>query len=98
MVRFTRLDMGFREAADSISSVCLVTGPGNIPIGSLTHDLHQRTLRDIASPVCRVRPGGHSGTTLHSSVTDLTPDIGSSDKPLPGPATNQPKPALPAVY
>ena len=32
-------------------------------------------------------PGGHSGTTLQSSVTDLTPDIGSSDKPLPGPAS-----------
>jgi transposase len=31
-------------------------------------------------------PGGHSGTTLKSSATDLTPDIGSSDKPLPGPA------------
>jgi transposase len=31
------------------------------------------------------------GTTLQSSVTDLTPDIGSSDKPLPGPATTQPK-------
>jgi transposase len=42
-------------------------------------------------------PGGHSGTTLQSSVTDLTPDIGSSDKPLPGPANSQPKPALPAV-
>jgi transposase len=36
-------------------------------------------------------PGGHSGTTLQSSVTDLTPDIGSSVKPLPGPATPQPK-------
>ncbi len=36
-------------------------------------------------------PGGHSGTTLQSSVTDLTPDVGSSDKPLPGPATAQPK-------
>jgi len=36
-------------------------------------------------------PGGHSGTTLQSSVTDLTPDIGSSDKPLPGPATPQPR-------
>ena len=32
-------------------------------------------------------PGGHSGTTPDSSVTDLTPDIGSSDKPRPGPAT-----------
>ena len=36
-------------------------------------------------------PGGHSGTTLQSSVTDLTPDVGSSDKPLPGPATTQPR-------
>jgi transposase len=36
-------------------------------------------------------PGGHSGTTLQSSVTDLTPDIGPSDKPLPGPATTQPR-------
>ncbi len=35
-------------------------------------------------------PGGHSGTTLQSSVTDLTPDVGSSDKPLPGPATRKP--------
>ena len=39
-------------------------------------------------------PGGHSGTTLQSSVTDLTPDIGPSDKPLPGPATGKPKPDL----
>jgi transposase len=39
-------------------------------------------------------PGGHSGTTLQSSVTDLTPDIGPSDKPLPGPATSKPKPDL----
>ncbi|MFG3602422.1 IS110 family RNA-guided transposase [Micromonospora chersina] len=42
-------------------------------------------------------PGGHSGTTLQSSVTDLTPDIGSSDKPLPGPATSQPRPLVPAA-
>ncbi|WP_446213496.1 IS110 family transposase [Micromonospora sp. IBSANI012] len=42
-------------------------------------------------------PGGHSGTTLQSSVTDLTPDIGPSDKPLPGPATNHPRPLVPTV-
>ncbi|WP_197699013.1 hypothetical protein [Micromonospora inositola] len=42
-------------------------------------------------------PGGHSGTTLQSSVTDLTPDIGPSDKPLPGPATNQPRPLASAA-
>ena len=42
-------------------------------------------------------PGGHSGTTLQSSVTDLTPDIGSSDKPLPGPATSQLRTPMPAA-
>ena len=42
-------------------------------------------------------PGGHSGTTLQPSATDLTPDIGSSDKPLPEPARTQPKPAPPKV-
>jgi transposase len=36
-------------------------------------------------------PGGHSGTTLQSSLTDLTPDVGSSDKPLPGPASAKPR-------
>lgn len=36
-------------------------------------------------------PGGHSGATLKSSAADLTPVIGSSDKPLPGPA----QPTLP---
>ncbi|MEV4058097.1 transposase [Amycolatopsis sp. NPDC049688] len=36
--------------------------------------------------------GGHSGTTLQSSVTGLTPDTGPSDKPQPEPATRQPTP------
>jgi transposase len=39
----------------------------------------------------RTGPGGHSGTTLQSSVTGLTPAAGSSDKPLPGPANQQPR-------
>lgn len=38
-------------------------------------------------------PGGHSGTTLQSSVTGLTPYTGPSDKPQPEPATSQPTPA-----
>ncbi len=42
-------------------------------------------------------PGGHSGTTLQSSVTDLTPDIGSSEKPLPGPVTEQRTTVIPAA-
>ena len=39
-------------------------------------------------------PGGHSGTTPQSNVTDPTPDIGSSDKPHPGPAKHNRKPTL----
>ncbi|NHC47138.1 IS110 family RNA-guided transposase, partial [Motilibacter aurantiacus] len=31
-------------------------------------------------------PGGHSGATTESSAADLSPDIGSSDQPLPEPA------------
>jgi transposase len=42
-------------------------------------------------------PGGQSGTTLQSSATDLTPDIGSSDKPHPGPASTQPRTVIPAA-
>jgi len=31
-------------------------------------------------------PGGHCGATLQSSAADLTPHVGSSDQPHPGPA------------
>ena len=34
----------------------------------------------------RAGPGGHSGAPAKSSAADLTPVIGSSGKPLPGPA------------
>jgi transposase len=42
-------------------------------------------------------PGGHSGATLLSSAADLTPGIGTSDQPLPGPvpATLPPPSAVP---
>ncbi len=49
---------------------------------------HQMTLD---ARTARTDPGGHSGTTLQSSVTDLTPAAGSSDKPLPGSASQHPK-------
>ena len=42
-------------------------------------------------------PGGQPGTTTDSSATDLTPDIGSSEKPHPGPAT-QSRTLLEAAY
>jgi transposase len=41
-------------------------------------------------------PGGHSGATLKSSAADITPEIGSSDKPLPGPAVPTLPPPSPA--
>jgi hypothetical protein len=41
-------------------------------------------------------PGGQSGTTLKSSAAGLTPDIGSSDQPLPGPAPSTLPPPVPA--
>jgi transposase len=60
----------------------------NLVYARMIQDQNRRQVTD---------PGGHSGTTLQSSVTDLTPDIGPSDKPLPGPATSQPRPLIPAV-
>jgi len=49
---------------------------------------HQMT---VDARTAKTDPGGHSGTTLQSSVTDLTPAAGSSDKPLPGSASQHPK-------
>lgn len=45
----------------------------------------------------KASPGGYSGTTLDSSVTGLTPHTDPSEKPLPGPATNQADPTPAAV-
>jgi hypothetical protein len=42
--------------------------------------------KERAEVANKTGPGGHSGATLSSSATDQTPDIGSSDKPLPEPA------------
>src|SRR6266568_1013660 len=42
-------------------------------------------------------PGGQSGTTLQPGATDPTPDIGSSDKPHPGPANHEPRTSTPAA-
>jgi transposase len=42
-------------------------------------------------------PGGQQGNDSDSSATDSHPTAGSSDKPLPGPVTSQPRPMLPKV-
>jgi transposase len=67
---------------------CLKRRLSNIVYRQMLHD------QDAAKAT---GPGGHSGTTLQSSVTDLTPDIGSSDKPLPGPATPHPRTPIAAA-
>jgi transposase len=53
----------------------------------LSNVVYQRMLTDQQHHEA-AGPGGHSGTTVQSNVTDLTPDIGSSDKPHTGPADN----------
>jgi len=67
---------------------CLKRRLSNVVYRQMLHDQHTRQVTG---------PGGHSGTTLKSSVTDLTPDIGSSDKPLPGPAAPQPRTPIQAA-
>jgi transposase len=62
----------------------------------LSNVVYQRMLDDQQRREA-AGPGGHSGTTLQSSVTDLTPDIGSSDKPHPGPASTHPRTQLPTA-
>ena len=42
-------------------------------------------------------PGGHRGNDSDSSAAGSQPRTGSSDKPLPGPATTQPRTVLPAA-
>ena len=77
-------------------------GPGKTSMESvralkrrLSNVVHARVVEDRKRREARAREGTR-GATLQSSVTDPTPDIGSSDKPLPRPATSQPEPALPA--
>jgi transposase len=67
---------------------CLKRRLSNIVYRQMLHD------QEVAKAT---GPGGHSGTTLQSSVTDLTPDIGSLDKPLPGPAIPHPRTAIAAA-
>jgi transposase len=39
-------------------------------------------------------PGGHCGATQESSAADLSPHVGTSDKPLPGPARTTLRPPI----
>jgi transposase len=59
----------------------------------LSDVVYRQLLADAMRP-SRTGPGGHSGTTLQSSVADSHPDIDTSDQSLPGPATRKPRTAL----
>ncbi len=66
----------------------------------LSNVIYARMLEDqkqLNQLMIEAGPGGRSGTTLHSSATDLTPDIGSSEKPHPGPANHNSRTALTTV-
>jgi hypothetical protein len=52
---------------------------------------------DARARAARSGPGGHSGAAPDSSAAGSNPDADSSDKSLPGPATSDPMPILPAI-
>src|SRR4051812_21373758 len=62
----------------------------------LSDVVYRQLLADALRPL-GASPGGHSGTTLQSSVADSHPDIDTSDQSLPGPATDKPRTTLAAV-
>jgi transposase len=49
-------------------------------------DAVYRQLAADARPATGAGPGGHPGASLSSSAAGLSPDAGTSDQPLPGPA------------
>ena len=55
----------------------------------LSDAVYRRLVRD-AHPETATDPGGHPGTTTHSSAAGSTPTTDSSDKSLPGPAETDP--------
>jgi len=59
----------------------------------LSDVVYRQLLTDAMRP-SRTGPGGHSGTSLKSSVADSHPDIDTSDQSLPGPATTKPRTAV----
>lgn len=74
--------------------------PSNESMRSLKRrlsDIVYRNMLDDAVTHAATGPGGQSGNVYDSSTTGSHPNAGSSEKPLPGPATKQPEPVLPAA-
>jgi len=65
---------------------------GTEALRCLRRRLSDVVYRQLAADACtctaevEAGPRGHSGATLDSRAADLTPQVDSSDKPLPGPA------------
>lgn len=60
-------------------------------------DLVYKTMLDDLVRTTATGPGGQRGNDSDSSATGSQPHTGSSDKPLPGPATPHPRTPLPAA-
>ncbi len=60
-------------------------------------DAVYRVMTDDLAATKRTGPGGQQGNDSVSSATGSQPNTGSSDKPLPGPATPKPRTPLPAA-
>jgi hypothetical protein len=60
-------------------------------------DIVFRTMVNDAARQMTTSPGGQRGNDSDSSAAGSQPHTGTSDKPLPGPATIKPKTALPAA-
>jgi transposase len=60
-------------------------------------DIVFRTMVNDAARQMATSPGGQRGNDSDSSAAGPQPHTGTSDKPLPGPATAQPRTALPAA-
>ena len=82
-----------RKKADGKSPMeairCVKRRLSDIVYQQMLHDAITHTLTPT-----RTGPGGQQGNDSDSSVTDSHPNAGSSEKPLPGPATSQPKTPL----
>jgi transposase len=62
----------------------------------LSDTVYRTMLADLAAHAA-TGPGGQRGRDSDSSATGSHPHTGSSDKPLHGPASIQPRPVLPKV-
>lgn len=60
-------------------------------------DTVYRVMVDDLAKAMRTDPGGQPGNDSYSSATNSQPNAGSSEKPLPGPVTTQPRTPLPAA-